>query len=339
MIKYGFVFLIFLFVKNSFGQDKHFTQLDNTLNLLNPAMIGNFNGFVKLSTQYRNQWVGSSTAFQTSYGMAEFVFGRKKRGTNAYMGVGTYFLNDIGGLSRLGTRTGGISASGHVPFSKNQWFSGGLNLSFNQRIIDLSNVTFLSQWDGSELNSNINSGENVGFNSDLYADVGIGMAFNFKESDDNAFNAKDYHFSAGVSLQHLNRPKMNFISIDQDRLYVKTTFHINYALGLSSMNILEITGAQIFQGPHAETLLGLIFKNKFKEKSHFTSLVDDQYFSLGAYFRSTSDICPYVSIDIGALKFAVAYDYNIRYKTSQAYKHSFELQLVYQFSKSKTLKF
>lgn len=339
MIKYlSFILLIFI-PSIYYGQDRHFTQLDNTLTLLNPSMVGNFNGFVKLSTHYRNQWVGTNTSFQTSYGMAEMIFGKKKRSTNAFLGVGTYFVNDIGGSSKLGTRTGGISASGHVPLTNDQWLSGGLNLSFNQRVIDLSNVTFLSQWDGTELNNNVSSGENTGFNSDLYADVGLGMTFNFKESTDQAFSARDYHFSTGISFQHLNRPKMNFISIDQDRLYIKTIFHLNYAVGLSSVNILELTGAQIIQGPHSETLFGLILKNKLKEKSHFTSLVSDQFFSFGSFFRSNSDICPYVSIDLGTLKFAVAYDYNLRYKTNQAYKHSFELQLVYQFSKSKTLKF
>lgn len=339
MIKRFLVFVFFTSWSFVNGQDTHFTQLENALVMINPALTGNFNGYAKATTHYRNQWLGSNSSFQTSYGMAEMNFGKKKRGLNSFVGIGTYFVNDIAGLSRLGTRTGGISASGNVPISRNQWFSGGMNISFNQRTIDLSNVTFLSQWDGSGLNSAVNSGENTGFNKDFYTDVGLGIAFNFDQTTDQAFNAKDYKLVAGVSFQHLNQPQMNFVSIDKDRLYLKSIFHIKYEVGLSSMNILELSGAQFFQGPHRETILGIVLKNKLKENSHFTSLVSSQFFSIGAMYRSSSDICPYISMDLGPLSIGVAYDYNIRTKTSPVYKHSFELQLAYLFSKSKTLKF
>lgn len=338
MIRYVH-FIVILFPLFCYGQDFHYTQFENTISLNNPACVGNFNGLVKLTSHYRNQWVGTNSSFRTSLGMVEMNFKKKNRREEAFLGVGAYFLNDIGGDSRLGKNTGGISASGNIPLSKNQWFSGGLNLSFNQRTIDLSNVTFLSQWDGSQLNNNISSGENNGFNKDFFVDVGLGLSFNFNESTDLAFNSRDYSFSIGACFQHLNQPKMNFVSIDQDKLFIKSIFHLKYTIGLSALNLLEFTGAQIFQGPHQETLLGLLIKNKFKERSHFTSLVDDHFFSFGFYFRTTADICPMISVDIGPLKLSVNYDYNIRYKTNQAYKHAFELQLAYLLSKSRTFKF
>ena len=191
-MRFIFVFFFLLSLSTSSAQDVHFTQLENSLAIINPALIGNFNGFAKVTTHYRNQWVGSNSSFQTSYGLAEMNFGKKKRGLNSFLGLGTYFISDQAGLSRLGTRTGGLMASGNVALSRNQWFSGGMNVSFNQRTIDLSNVTFLSQWDGSSLNNNVSSGENTGFNSDFYTDVGIGIAFNFDQTTDQAFNAKDY---------------------------------------------------------------------------------------------------------------------------------------------------
>lgn len=336
-----FTLILFAFIGCGYinAQDLHFTQIENTIVMNNPALVGKMEGYAKLTTNYRSQWVGSNSSFNTSYGFAEFNFGKKKRGTNGYIGVGSFFLNDVGGQSRLGMRSGGINASGHVPLSKNEWLSAGMNVSFNQRTIDLSNVTFLSQWDGSQLNSNVSSGENVGFLKDIYTDVGLGLAFHYDQTTEQAFNAKEYKIVAGVSIQHLTRPQMNFISIDKDRLHLKTTLHFKYEIGLSTISILEISGAQFFQGPHAETIFGMRLKNKFKESSHFTSLVNNQFFTFGTYFRSTGDLCPTVSIDFSALKFAVVYDYNVRIKSSQAFKHSLELQLSYLFSKSKTLKF
>jgi type IX secretion system PorP/SprF family membrane protein len=334
------VFNLFIFVAiTSFAQDAHFTQLDKSISYLNPAMTGNFDGFAKITAQHRSQWINSGTAFTTSYMMGEMNFGKKKRGLKSFAGVGAYFLNDVGGASQIGLRSGGISASGNVPLSMNQWISGGINLSFNQRVIDLSNVTFLSQWDGTTLNPSQSSGENVNFTNDVYPDAGIGLAFNFQERSDAAFNSKNFKFQGGISFQHLNRPKMNFSSIEQDRLYVKTMIHASSSIGITPVSNIELTIAQFFQGPHKETLVGAFLKTKLKEASHFTSLVTAQYLTVGTYFRTTMDICPYFALDLGPFRMGIAYDLNFRNVTRSSYRHSFEIQLAYQFSKLNKLRF
>jgi type IX secretion system PorP/SprF family membrane protein len=338
-MKKNFFFLLLFLAIRSHAQDAHFTQLDKTLSYLNPAMTGNFDGFAKITAQHRSQWINTGTAFTTSYMMGEMNFGKKKRGLKSYAGLGAYFLNDIAGASKIGLRTGGISASGYVPLSVNQWISGGINLSFNQRVIDLSNVTFLSQWDGTTLNPNQNSGENLNYSNDLYPDAGMGMAFNFQESSDAAFNSKSFKFQAGISFQHLNRPKMNFTSLEQDRLAIKTLIHAHSSFGVTSVSNVELTVAQFFQGPHKETLIGTFFKTKLKEASHFTSLVSAQYMTIGTYFRTTMDICPYFALDLGPFRMGIAYDLNFRNVSRDSYRHSFEIQLAYLFSKRNTLKF
>ncbi len=334
-----FFFLLLFLVIRSQAQDAHFTQLDKALSYLNPAMTGNFDGFAKITAQHRSQWINTGTAFTTSYMMGEMNFGKKKRGLKSYAGLGAYFLNDLAGASKIGLRTGGISASGNVPLSVNQWISGGINLSFNQRVIDLSNVTFLSQWDGTTLNPNQNSGENLNYSNDLYPDAGMGMAFNFQESSDAAFNSKNFKFQAGISFQHLNRPKMNFTSLEQDRLAIKTLIHAHSSFGVTSVSNVELTVAQFFQGPHKETLIGTFLKTKLKEASHFTSLVSAQYMTIGTYFRTTMDVCPYFALDLGPFRMGIAYDLNFRNVTRDSYRHSFEIQLAYLFSKRNTLKF
>ncbi|MFM7636988.1 MAG: PorP/SprF family type IX secretion system membrane protein [Crocinitomicaceae bacterium] len=338
-MKKSFFFLLLFSAIRSQAQDAHFTQLDKTISYLNPAMTGNFDGFAKITAQHRSQWINTGTAFTTSYMMGEMNFGKKKKGIKSYAGLGAYFLNDVAGASKIGLRTGGISASGNVPLSVNQWISGGINLSFNQRVIDLSNVTFLSQWDGTTLNPNQNSGENLNYSNDLYPDAGMGMAFNFQESSDEAFNSKNFKFQAGISFQHLNRPKMNFTSLEQDRLAVKTLIHAHSSFGVTSVSNIELTVAQFFQGPHKETLIGTFLKTKLKEASHFTSLVSAQYLTFGTYFRTTMDICPYFALDLGPFRMGIAYDLNFRNVTRDSYRHSFEIQLAYLFSKWNTLKF
>lgn len=333
------LFFLFSALQWLHSQDSHFTQIDKTISFLNPSMVGNFEGFGKITLQNRNQWINSGTSFSTAFCMGELTIGKKKRNLKPYTGLGTYFLNDIGGTSNYGIRTFGIAASGNIPFSRNYWFSGGINVSMNQQVIDLSKITFLSQWNGTIIDPSISSGENTSNSGGLFPDAGAGLAFNYKNDNDDAFNGKDLKMQAGISLQHLNKPKINFSSLERDNMKVKLLVHSLFNISISNASSIELSFAHFFQGPHRETIIGSFIKTKIKESSHFTSLISAQYFTFGSYFRSTLDICPYFSIDLGALRASFSYDVNLRNVTRGSYRHSFELQLAYQLTKNRTLKF
>ena len=80
--------LLFLFLTISpigFAQDFHYSQLDQSLTLINPATTSTFSGFERITLQHRNQWLGAGTQFMTSMGMSDFSIGKiarqKSRGT------------------------------------------------------------------------------------------------------------------------------------------------------------------------------------------------------------------------------------------------------------------
>ena len=87
------MFLFFSFVGSA--QDFHYSQLDQSLTLLNPATTSTFSGFERITLQHRNQWLGAGTQFMTSMGMAEFSIGKEARKRSSYSGIGLYFMNDV----------------------------------------------------------------------------------------------------------------------------------------------------------------------------------------------------------------------------------------------------
>ncbi len=89
-----------------FSQDFHYSQIDQSMAMINPATTSTFSGFERISLQHRNQWLGAGTQFMTSMGMMEFSIGKQARRTSAYSGLGVYFVNDVGGDSKFSIRTG-----------------------------------------------------------------------------------------------------------------------------------------------------------------------------------------------------------------------------------------
>jgi hypothetical protein len=79
------------------AQDFHLTQADRSMPFLNPAFVGAYKGFERITLLNRNQWIGSGTQFLTTYGMAEFTPGRTRQSERAYAGIGASFSNDVSG--------------------------------------------------------------------------------------------------------------------------------------------------------------------------------------------------------------------------------------------------
>lgn len=335
-MKWIFIIITF-YCFQVFGQDFHLSQVDQTLPIINPALTSNFNGFEKFSIQHRNQWLGAGTQFMTSYGLAEFSIGKTRKMNKSYVGLGVYFMNDVGGDSKISLKTGGITLSGNLPITSEQWISAGIQTSFNNRSADLTNLLFFSQWNGNALDPTIPSGEENQFNSFSYLDAGAGLAYNYKPSPNSTLGSSENAFQMGVSVSHINRPNQRLNSFTEDRLYAKLCLHANYKYGLNDASAIEISAVQFFQGKHKETNIGVFFRSRLKESSRVTTLVNGQYVTLGSYFRFSGAVTPYAAVDLGPFKIGLSYDYELG-KLSRAYNHSIEFFTSYLISKNSIFK-
>ena len=327
--------LLFLFLTLSFlgqAQDFHYSQLDQSLTLINPATTSTFSGFERITLQHRNQWLGAGTQFMTSMGMAEFSIGKIARQKSAYAGIGVYFVNDVGGDSKFSIKSGGVTASGVLPIAKNHTISAGIHAAFTNRSADFSRVSFMNQWNGSEFDNSIDPGESNGISSFSHLDAGVGIAYGFNKENEITLSSNEMSFQGGVSVQHLNKPKLRYNSLVDDRPFMKFCFHANARYGLSSESNLEVSAAQFIQGKHLETMVGLFYRLKTKNASRVTSILSNQYFVFGTYFRSVGTVIPTIYFDLGAFSLGLSYDYEFG-QLSSMYKQSVEVSLKFNSGK------
>lgn len=327
------ILLIFIFLPALiFGQDFHYSQIDQSMSMINPATTSTFAGYERISLQHRNQWLGAGTQFMTSMGMMEFSIGKQARRTSAYSGIGVYFLNDIGGDSKFSIKTGGFTASGVLPLSKAHSISAGIQVGYSNRSADFSRLTFYNQWDGTQFDPNIDPNEVNGISSFSHLDAGIGIAYSYNKENENTLSASDLSVQGGLSLQHLNRPTLRYNSLVDDKLPMKLCIHANVRYGISPESNLEFSAAQFIQAKHFETIGGFFFRLKMKSASRVTAFVSDQFFVIGSYFRSTGAIIPSFFIDMGGFTIGLSYDYELG-KITTMYKQSVEVSLKFNFGK------
>jgi type IX secretion system PorP/SprF family membrane protein len=335
-LKFGLSFLVLMLTfykaERLFAQDFHLTQADRSIPFLNPAFVGTYKGFEKLTLLNRNQWIGSGTQFLTSYGMAEFTPGRTRQSERAYAGIGASFGNDVGGDSRMTQKSFGLTASGHLPLAKGHWLDAGIQTAIQQRSADFSKLLYYSQWNGSTLDPNVYSGEENDFVSFAFVDASIGMAYRFEPNQRGELRDGQWSLQTGFSLQHVNRPRLQYNTLSADRLYQKAVAYTCFSLGLNEVSALQLSLTHLRQGGHSETMLGAIYRMKLRGSSQVTNEVSTRFLSTGFYFRSTAAIAPYVAIDLGAFDFGFSYDADLG-AASSVFRHSVELNLSYTFLK------
>lgn len=328
-----YITIVFGFFFNlAIAQDYHFSQIDRNSMLFNPAATGMFNGYEQFSISHRNQWLGAGTQFMTSLVSAEFTLNKGVRNEKSFLGIGIILLNDIGGDSRFGNKTGAVNFSGVVPINNESLISAGLQTAFTNRSADLSRVTFLSQWNGTELDPTIPSGEENGMTTFNYLDASAGINYKYGQTQKKVIRENALSFETGIAFFHLNKPKLRYNSITADKLKIKTVFNskVNYAFSIDAALELSLLYAQ--QGQHREFIGGVFYKTRVTEGSKITKNKQDSYIGFGSYFQSTGVLIPAINLDYGNFKFGVSYDVLLT-KIRNGYGGSLEFSCSWRSSK------
>ena len=299
---------LFVFVNSGLSQDYHFSQINRNTMLYNPAATGMFNGYERFSVSHRNQWIGAGTQFMTSLASGEFTIGKGIRDEKSYVGIGVLLLNDIGGDSRFGNKTGAINFAGIVPLNKQNLLSAGIQTAYTNRSADLSRVTFLSQWNGTAIDPTIPTGEENSMTTFGYLDASAGINYQYGQKQNKVVRENTVSVESGIAFFHINRPKLRYNAITTDNLDMKFVFNSKITYTVSSRAALDLCYLQARQGKHNEVVGGLYYKTLVTEGSKITKTKQDSYLGFGAFYQSTGVLIPGVSLDFGGFKFGVSYD-------------------------------
>lgn len=229
------LYLAFLLVMGGClsAQDIHFSQWWAAPVAMNPAMTGNFDGLIRATFNYRNQWfliptLNQNSPFQTFQASVDASLTSERLQNNKF-GVGLMFFNDRAGDGSLTTNSAMASVAYHQGVDRygRSHLSFGLQAGFVMKQITEQNLVFETQLDGYGWNKNIYNGENFSSSPIIYPDVNAGVNFASRPKDRFAYNF-------GVSVFHISAPRESFLFDQNNR--INRRFAANGGIEISAGN-------------------------------------------------------------------------------------------------------
>ena len=307
-----YIFLHFTFYIlhfTSFSQDIHFSQYFSCPLILNPALTGVYDSDFRLITNYKNQW-GSATGFpyETISVSSDKSFWKNR------LAAGVVFYKDKAGDSKMGINQTNFSLASKVPLDDKNMVSVGLQGGWAQRSIDISNLSWDTQYDGKAFNKTLPNGENtapVNFN---YFDLSAGAYYKGIVSDLLGLNG-------GIAAAHVNTPKQSYLG-NSDKLHVKWTFHGGAAIGFKNWNKTLMPTLMILQqGASQEINIGAAMKYNLGMDSKYTGINVSSNITFGGYYRVKDAVIGYMKYDYKDY-FSIGFSYDINLSKLRAATYS-----------------
>jgi type IX secretion system PorP/SprF family membrane protein len=320
------------------GQDIHFSQFDETPQLLNPGATGVYNGYLRGIVNYKNQWGAMGNAFNTmaaSIDVPLFDYNERK----AHMGLGLNFFNDKAGDAGFGLTQVNLCLSGIIPVSKNGMLSLGITGGAAQHKANLSALSWGNQYDGDGFDPLLDSYESTPINSFLYADLGAGIYYEYFSGKSTLDRNEQKRFSIGVAYFHINRPVQKYFSVTE-KLYSKLVVNLTGHFDKTGTPLSIVPSGVVFlQGPSMEITPGLALRYRIKNGTKITGFRNETALSIGLHYRVGDAIIPHVKFEMQNFSLGVSYDVNTSaYKDVSHMNGGFEVSLKYSIEKGALFK-
>jgi type IX secretion system PorP/SprF family membrane protein len=273
--------------------DPHFSQFYMFPTYLNPALTGAFDGNVRLTGIYRNQWSNISSPFSTIGVSGDFS-------TNKSMNFGASVLNQTGGDGGYNYTT----AHGSAAFTGLRWGTNGtqhlvigVNAGIVSRSFDRSKLTFGDQWNPiTGYNPGATSMENLTQTSSTVFDAGVGLLY---------YDGRPNHKAnvyLGASANHLTQPNDPFSATGDAKLPIRYSFHGGVRIAVSQNFSLTPNALYMAQAGASEAMLGLYSQFRISAASDLM---------LGVNYRHEDAVAPFLGITFNGLVIGCSYDANI----------------------------
>lgn len=289
----GLLLFGLLMANQSFSQvDPHFSQFYMFPTYLNPALTGAFDGNVRLTGIYRNQWSSIGTPFSTIGVSGDFA-------TNKSMNFGGGILSQTAGDGGYNY----LTANGSAAFTGVRWGTDGtqhlvigLNAGIISRSFNPSKLTFGDQWNPiTGYNPGNTTTEAFSQTSSVVFDAGVGALY----YDGKA--GKKANLYLGASANHITNPDDPFIATGKATLPVRYTFHGGVRIAVSENLTLTPNALYMGQAGASETMVGLYSQIKM---STSTDLM------LGVNYRHNDAIAPFLGLTVNNMVIGLSYDSN-----------------------------
>jgi type IX secretion system PorP/SprF family membrane protein len=320
------------------AQDIHFSQFNETPQLLNPAATGVYSGYIRAIVNYKNQWQAMGNAFNTvaaSCDMPLFDKNEKK----AHIGAGINFFSDKAGDSNFGTTEANLCLSAILPVSKESKFALGMSFGGAQKKLTLAGMSWGNQYDGQGFNTAMASNEMAGDPSISYFDLGAGVYYRWSKGKTKFDRNEKHTFDIGVAYFHLNQPSLKFLTVPE-KLYSKLVVNVVGHLDKPASKISFLPSAIYFQqGKAMEVTVGCAIRYRIKNETKITGLITESALAVGLHYRVGDAIIPSVYYNMGDFYIGISYDVNVSsYNKVSKSKGGAEISLKYNILKGALFK-
>lgn len=324
---------VVLFSGGLLAQDIHFSQFYMAPLHLNPALTGVMNCSNRVSVNYRNQWssVLKSNAFNTySLGYDQKI----PVGRNDYFGIGGSLWGDRAGSLNFSTMQARLSGSYSKRMGgyrkKSHYLVVGAEAGVSQRSVDFVNATWGNQFNGTNIDPSLPSGEtNLNNSNFLFADLAAGVMW-YTVFDQNN------NFYLGGAYSHLNRANQSFYDEKFEPLYSKFTVHAGGEFKLKQ-KLSMLPGVVMFkQGPSFQLNGGTSLRFQLGNSKY-----NDQSFQIGLWTRLANHfektfthdaMIVSTRFDYNQFSLGFSYDVNVsKLKVASNGAGGFEFALQYKF--------
>lgn len=296
----------------SFGevmaQDIHFSQFyDSPLNM-SPALTGTDAPF-RANLNYRSQWSAFGNPFQTIAGSVDMAL-MKNKNKNAYFGAGLNIFHDKAGQSGLSKFLIAGNLSSVLKTGSNSHFSVGLQGAFNQRSVNLGNISWDNQYNGTAYDPSLPTGEAGGMLKKSFFDIGAGMAYNYSSSTSTMTSNDDFTLTLAAGAFHMNRPDQGLTGVDKTNMRISGMMKMH--IGIKGTNMaFEPILSYMQQGTLSEIDAGILMRYRLKAGSSHTTLASESAISFGACYRVKDALYPIIAYDFGNYSVGISYDVNL----------------------------
>lgn len=300
------------------AQDTHFSQYYNTPSLLSPANTALMPDFdYRAGVIFRNQWVKVPAPFRTFSAFADFKTLKNPENTN-WLGIGGAFYTDRSGAGDLALNKVQLNLAYHIQMGFYSMLSIGAGLSYVQRSVDFSRLSYDVQWDGFRFNSNVPNGESYAFQKTSYADLSSGINYAF-------FPNENVYLKLGVGLSHINRPKESFYK-QENRIAMRPIGSMDLLLRLDDRWIANFSGYYSEQRGASEILYGAQVSSNLSPAFSVPTVL-----SLGIYHRFGDAIIPTVGLEWNSVSIMTSLDIAVsKMSKAAAGTGAFEISLIYR---------
>ena len=321
------VFLLFTILLCTFkkevinAQDIHFSQYQQTPQLINPALTGALS-VLRATLIYKNQWGSVTSPYKTLGVSIENRFKAKQKKGEALptndevpfrrFAAGLSFYSDKAGDGNMGLTQANLSFATFVPTTENSSLSAGLQVSLIQRSVNFTKLMFSDQYNGTSYDAGLSNGESASSQNFTYPDIGGGLNWNYGFSESLRESESKLKANIGASVYHINKPKLEYLYGSTEKLDMKFIMHADFLIGLSQPNLaLAPSVIYTLQGPSRELIVGMMLKYYLIQGPRYYGVKASSALGFGITYRNKDAAIASLLFEYGHYGIGCSYDLNI----------------------------